>query len=139
MKNSTWTWLAVGELVVVILIVVFAVAGRPGGRENDRDTMSRLRMVQGAIEMFYEENNRWPQWDDSGHLPTELAKCPRAMVHLQNLPEAMLVISSDGLVVKDQWDNDIVYKCPGGVGGFPRLFSMGPDGKADTADDVYAD
>ena len=55
------------------------------------------------------------------------------------LPEIAVVHSTDGLVIRDAWDGDIVYEPFGGLGGAPKLFSMGPDGEAGTDDDIIAD
>ncbi len=41
-------------------------------------------------------------------------------------------------VVQDPWGHDYVYVC-NGEGEYPTLYSMGPDGKAGTTDDVLPD
>lgn len=42
-----------------------------------------------------------------------------------------------GKILKDPWKRDYIY-IPGEAGGEPSLFSMGPDGKPGTNDDVLA-
>ncbi|MEN3943066.1 type II secretion system protein GspG [Prosthecobacter sp. SYSU 5D2] len=42
--------------------------------------------------------------------------------------------------IKDPWQNIYQYRSPGKTNGQPyEVFSMGPDGKAGTEDDVYSD
>jgi len=92
-----------------------AAAGFAAYFSPEIHTKIELEVLKSQIGMYVDENG----------------KAPGALTDLPN-------ISADSIMLKDGWDHDYVYEVqPDGVTW--KLFSMGEDGVAGTADDVEVD
>lgn len=118
-------------LVLVILgilagIVVPKFAGRT---EQARNTaaVSQIATLSTALDSYEIDNGSYPR-GKSGLL--DLVTMPRDAAKWRGpyMKDA---------IPKDPWGNDYVYECPGkhNPTGYD-LYSMGPDGRAGTEDDV---
>jgi len=126
------------EMLVVLLIMGIILAIGAGVatkvlKDSDKhETISRLKIVQSAIEAYYEEKKKWPA------SLNDLAGVERCKSFLVTLPEECMDASATSLKVRDSYGRDIVYQSSGGPGGAPRLTSHGPDGKSGGNDDIIA-
>jgi general secretion pathway protein G len=91
-----------------------------------RGTKAVLANVKGMLQTFEKQN---------GRLPTT-AEGLRALVANPGLPGWTPLVDK---VPKDGWGHELIYKAPGGNGEPYELYSVGKDGEAGTADDVWPD
>ncbi len=116
-------------LVLVILGVLAAivypkVAGR-GEQARETSTRTQIASFKTALDAFEVDNGYYPKGRNG--LQDLVAK-PRDATnwrgpYLDNIP-------------KDPWGNDYIYDCPGKHNTSYDISSMGPDGRANTEDDI---
>ncbi|HEX4793579.1 MAG TPA: type II secretion system protein GspG [Humisphaera sp.] len=127
MRSAAWT--AVAFACAGAANVAMVPSHRPRSYEPDRPAMARqeLRYLRSAVERFKRDNGRYPSvaeglaalhdrpsWAKTGHGPYAWHASPF-----------------------DPWGPAYVYRISSGNGATAfELFSAGPDGKPDTADDI---
>ncbi len=118
----------------LICIITFALAGAilcsgcsKAGRPNNGDRLGPIKTALGMFDV------------DCGRYPTTA----EGLEVLFKLPNNTSITNWHGPYIekvsepKDPWGHEFVYRCPGihNIGGYD-LYSMGPDGKDGTADDI---
>jgi len=124
--------LVVLMIMGIILAIGAGVASRVVSTADEKDTISRLKLVQGALEIYFEEEGKWP-----GNLG-DMLLVERCRGQLDNIAEDSRSGTGASFKVKDAYGADIKYASSGGLGGGPKLYSAGPDGTFGNDDDIYA-
>jgi len=122
-------------ILVVVIIGLLAALVLPrfvgwGEKARISAAMAQVSVFKTALGAFERE---------VGRFPTE-AEGLRALIERpSNLPEGVdwEVFLEESVIPKDPWGQEYVYRYPGRVNthGYD-LFSLGPDGREDTDDDV---
>lgn len=100
------------------LLAAVGIAGGAAALFGPRvESAIEMGIISGALEQYYDQHGAWP---------ASLSE-PDVRVHVP-----------DGALMTDPWGNPYVYRL-GADGQSYELFSMGPDGVADTADDLDED
>lgn len=107
-----------------------AAGGRPGRSNEAKIAASKAQMtsIRTALRMYE---------IDLGRLPTTEQGLRALVDKPEPAPKNWKKYLESDSALKDVWGNAFVYRCPGEKNkGDYDLFSMGPDGKAGTADDI---
>lgn len=127
-RPLTLALLAVLALLVIagVAIPVIFDAPSPGPRFSSATPTERaMLMTKQALATFEVQHERFPTTAEGLQiLVTNPGNIPDWHISLEKLP-------------LDEWGRPLVYRCPGTKGGFYDLYSVGPDGKDGTADDIW--
>jgi len=131
-KRSGFTLM---EVLIVVGIVVMLAAGAAVvykgifAKQQEKLTLTRIDEAKRAIETFYLTMHRYPSSDKGFQ---ELITAP------EDEKEAANWVKLYEEVPQDVWGKDLQYELvEGGSSGTTfRVFSCGPDGIADTDDDL---
>lgn len=122
------------ELMVVIVILgvlaSMVVPNLMGNKEraDKQKAVSDIVALEGSLDMYKLDNHRYPTTEQGMQAlvtKPEVAPIPnsyRSEGYIRRLPQ-------------DPWGNDYILVSPGEKGAID-VFSPGPDGEANTADDV---
>ncbi|MFT4924733.1 MAG: general secretion pathway protein G [Phenylobacterium sp.] len=121
--------------VMVVIVIIGTLAGMvvPSLMQNREDASIQtaaieIKTIETAMKMYKLKNNFYPSTEQGLEAlvnQTDVEPIPR------NFPE-------DGFLSempRDPWNNDYLLVSPGEMGNID-IFSMGPDGTADTEDDI---
>ncbi|AWH88371.1 type II secretion system major pseudopilin GspG [Limnobaculum parvum] len=120
-------------MVVIVILGVLASLVIPnlmGNKERaDRQkAVSDIVALENTLDMYKLDNGRYPTTDQG----------LKALVTKPELQPVPKNYRSDGYIRRlptDPWNNDYLIVSPGEHGAID-VFSVGPDGEANTADDV---
>lgn len=120
-------------MVVIVILGVLAslvVPNLMGNKEKaDRQkVVSDLVALEGALDMYKLDNSRYPTTEQGLQA---LVSAPSAEPHARNYPEGGYIRR----LPQDPWGSDYLMVSPGEHGAVD-VFSAGPDGEANTADDI---
>ena len=140
MRRSNWTsrraggftlveMLALILIIGIIMTIVVGVSGVIIQDANRKQTLRRMEIVLQAIRAYRDDTGDWP--DNLGVLSGNTKSAKR----LESLePDAR-----SGSNYVDGFGNMISYRKTGARDGGPLLKSNGPDGQANTDDDIRSD
>lgn len=123
------------EMLVVLMImgIILALGASVATsilKDADKqETISRLKIVQAAIETFYEERKKWPA------SLNDLAAVKPCTDLLRKLPEDCMDTGANSVTVRDAYGNNIIYDATGAPGGGAMVYSGGPDGQSGSKKD----
>jgi general secretion pathway protein G len=116
-------------VVCVLAVAALVVPSRSHGKARVAAAQTELSVFEKAIDWFQEDTGRYPTGGDA---LLALARRPR---DIQNWHGPYL--KSEAVIPMDPWGNPYIYKCPGRHNrNSYDLYSMGPDGREGTDDDV---
>ena len=125
-------------IVLIILVMLFAIAGpRLLGSQKKADirlTKAQIGNFESALKMYYADMKSYPPTDDGLNA---LIKAPADETKARKWDTEGYL--DDEVVPADPWGNAYVYEYLGKQDGsrdFPRIRSAGPDGQANTEDDI---
>ena len=131
------TGLTLLELMIVLIILVglLALVGpRLLGTQKKADikqTQAQIGMFEGALDMYSVDMKTYP---DSGDGLSALLKAPDDERNARMWDGPYL---DEEQVPLDPWGNEYRYEFdPASGDSKPRIFSAGPDGEENTADDI---
>ncbi|WGZ93947.1 MAG: type II secretion system major pseudopilin GspG [Candidatus Thiothrix putei] len=116
------------ELMIVIVIIgillglVFSNLNVMGDAQNLK-AKKEVGDLKIKLEMYRADNGVFPPSGALGALVTNPGNAPRWRQYMKDLP-------------KDPWGNDYRYLNPGTRGGEIDVYSIGPDKREGTEDDV---
>ncbi len=116
--NDIVTWLS---LVVIVLAMIVGVATSIAANRREHDeTIRRLKLLVEAIERYKNEIGRYPTAEEG----------------LKSLPAKNYVAEE---LLQDPWKQPFEYASPGTHSKEPfEIWSIGPDLKPGTEDDIYS-
>lgn len=124
-------------IVLIILVMLFAIAGpRLLGSQKKADirlTTAQIGNFDTALKMYYADIKSFPATDEG---LMALIKAPADENKARNWSDGYL---DDEQIPADPWGNAYSYEYLGAQDGardFPRIRSNGPDGQANTDDDI---
>ena len=120
-------------LLVVVIIGILAALVLP--KITGRSEQARVTAAHAQIAAFKTALNAFEV--DNGFYPKGNSGLQALMVRPGELPNWRgPYLEESGGIPKDPWGNDYVYECPGRHNSSFDLYSVGPDGKAGTDDDI---
>lgn len=121
--------------VMVVIVILGTLAGMvvPSLMENQKDANIRtagieIKTIETAMKMYKLKNNFYPTTEQG----------LEALVHQTDIEPIPRSFPEEGFLSEipvDPWNNEYLLVSPGDMGTFD-IFSMGPDGVADTEDDI---
>ncbi len=123
-------------IVLVILVMIFAIAGpRLLGAQKKADikgTMAQIGNLESALKLYAADVRTFPHTEDG---LAALLKPPSDEKKARRWDGPYL---DDEVVPGDAWDTNFNYEYPPSQGSrdFPNISSPGPDGEANTEDDI---
>jgi general secretion pathway protein G len=127
--RSAFTLIELLLVLVILAILTSVVAVRiVGTTQKAKITAAQqtIGALKTSLQHFEIDNERFPT---EGEGLNALTQNPG------NLPDWKAPYIDK--LLPDPWGNPYQYQCPGKDGKDFDVFSMGPDGQAGTADDVY--
>lgn len=125
-------------IVLIILVMLFAIAGpRLLGSQKKADirlTKAQIGNFESALKIYYSDMRSYPTTEEGLQ---SLIKAPADEAKARNWDTEGYL--DDEVIPADPWGNPYVYEYLGaqpGARDFPRIRSAGPDGQANTADDI---
>ncbi len=125
-------------IVLIILVMLFAIAGpRLLGSQKKADirlTQTQIGNFESALKMYYADMKSYPATEDGLN---GLIKAPADETKARKWDSEGYL--DDEVIPADPWGNAYVYEYLGATEGgrdFPRIRSAGPDGQANTDDDI---
>jgi general secretion pathway protein G len=120
----------VGTVLSAILFLILV------GSLSDSVSRGRLTSVQSELQVF---STQLQLYESLNNIYPTTEQGLRALVQqpmTDPVPSRWYQLLSE--VPKDPWGHDYIYRCPGQTGDYRSydLFSAGPDGVPDTADDI---
>ncbi|PKH22437.1 type II secretion system protein GspG [Enterobacterales bacterium CwR94] len=120
-------------MVVIVILGILASLVIPSlmgnkDRADHQKAVSDIVTLENALDMYKLDNGRYPTTEQG----------LKALVTAPTLAPLPRNYRSDGYIRRlpqDPWGNDYRLISPGVQGAFD-LFSVGPDGEPDTADDI---
>jgi general secretion pathway protein G len=122
-------------IVLVILVLLFAMVGpRLLGSQKKADikaAKAQIGNLEAALELYAVDMRTFPSSEDGLKALLEPPSDERAAVKWDG-PYL------DDVLPLDPWDNPYEYEYPptNNTRDFPDIWSLGPDGEADTDDDI---
>ena len=113
-------------LALVVMVICFGCSRSSPNRPRFVDPLAKLKTDLGMLEV---DNGRYPTTAESLEVLLKKPSDPS----ITNWHGPYLAAGE----LKDRWGHGYIYRCPGvhNAAGYD-LYSMGPDGKADTDDDI---
>jgi general secretion pathway protein G len=129
-RPSFTFWLAI---IAICAVLLFWIIPKYGSVQEDPHSLTRAKTqmacFQAALNRFEIDNNYYPTGKNG---LSELLQRPNGATNWHGP-----YLDSDS-IPKDPWGNDYVYQCPGKRDPYSfDLFSLGPDGRAGTDDDIW--
>lgn len=125
-------------IVLIILVMLFAIAGpRLLGSQKKADirvTKAQIGNFESALKMYYADMRSYPSTEEGLEA---LIKAPADENKARKWDSEGYL--DDEVIPADPWGNAYVYEYLGAQDGardFPRIRSAGPDGQAETDDDI---
>jgi len=123
-------------IVLVILVLLFAMVGpRLLGSQRKADikaTQTQIGNLEAALELYAVDMRTFPSTEDGLQ---SLLQAPSDERAARKWDGPYL---NDQVLPLDPWDNPYEYEYPptNNKRDFPDIWSVGPDGEADTEDDI---
>ena len=123
-------------IVLVILVLLFAMVGpRLLGSQKKADikaAKTQIGNLEAALELYAVDMRTFPSTEDGLQALLEAPSDERAARKWDG------PYLDDDLLPADPWDNGYEYEYPptNNKRDFPDIWSLGPDGEADTDDDI---
>ncbi|KMT64611.1 type II secretion system major pseudopilin GspG [Catenovulum maritimum] len=121
--------------IMVVLVIIGILAGMIAPNFLDKGEEARIKKaatdivsLEQAMDMYKLENHRYPTTEQT---LSALVEEPTFEPIPKKYPENGYIKR----LPKDPWDNDYILVSPGENGKID-IFSVGPDGEADTEDDI---
>ena len=125
-------------IVLIILVMLFSIAGpRLLGSQKKasiRLTKAQIGNFESALKMYYADMRSYPSTDEGLNA---LINAPSDENKARNWDSEGYL--DDEVIPADPWGNAYAYEYVGAQDGgrdFPRIRSLGPDGQANTEDDI---
>jgi len=123
-------------IVLVILVLLFAMVGpRLLGSQKKADikaAKTQIGNLEAALELYCVDMRTFPSSEDGLQALIEPPSDERAATKWEG------PYLDDDVLPVDPWDNPFEYEYPptNNTRDFPDIWSWGPDGEADTDDDI---
>jgi general secretion pathway protein G len=123
-------------IVLVILVLLFAMVGpRLLGSQKKADikaAKTQIGNLESALELYAVDMRTFPSSEDGLQALIEPPSDERAAAKWEG------PYLDDDVLPVDPWDNPFEYEYPptNNTRDFPDIWSLGPDGEADTDDDI---
>lgn len=112
---------------ITALVAVKVTASRE--RANIQLTKTQMSNLLGALDQYKLDNHRYPSTEQG---LSALKEKPSSGTVPKDYPDGGYVKK----IPQDPWDGDFNYSSPGTHGEDVEIWSNGPDGEQDTADDI---
>ncbi|AWB68689.1 type II secretion system protein GspG [Saccharobesus litoralis] len=130
-KQSGFTILEIMVVLVIIGILAGMIAPQLIGQSDEakiKKAATDIVTLENAMDMYKLNNHKYPTTDQG---LDALVSAPDIEPLPKNYPEGGYIKR----LPMDPWDNEYMLLSPGDNGNFD-IYSMGPDGEADTEDDI---
>ncbi|MCJ8273245.1 MAG: type II secretion system major pseudopilin GspG [Psychrosphaera sp.] len=130
-KSKGFTLLEVMVVIVILGTIAGMVVPSLMGSQNEANIAAariEIRTIETSMKMYKLKNNVYPSTEQGLEalvVQTDIEPIPRSFPEEGYLPE----------MPKDPWNNEYLLISPGDNGIYD-IFSMGPDGQAETEDDI---
>ncbi|NQZ08619.1 MAG: type II secretion system major pseudopilin GspG [Algicola sp.] len=130
-KSKGFTLLEVMVVIVILGTIAGMVVPSLMGSQNEANISAasiEIKTIETAMKMYKLKNNVYPSTEQGLEalvMQTDIEPIPRSFPEEGYLPE----------MPKDPWNNEYLLVSPGDNGIYD-IFSMGPDGQAETEDDI---
>jgi general secretion pathway protein G len=130
--------LTAAGIVVMLLLATIRILGLGAGSWRVGSTMEYARAIRVRADLQAIEVQLAQYKRANGAYPSTEQGLAALVVRPMSVPIASSWTKLLSEIPKDPWRNDYVYRCQGRINRDRYdLFSAGPDGKADTADDDW--